>query len=95
MPLGLLPIASYTADEVTLQPDDTVVIYTDGITEAENPEEEEYGEERLEAICVRRRAEPPHQLASAIEDDLDRFVQGVPFADDRTLVVIRSQPGEV
>jgi len=89
MPLGLLPTATYTTGEVFMEPEDTVVIYTDGITEAENPDEEEYGEERLEAVCARQRREQPQKLASAIEEDLDRFVQGVPFADDRTLVVIR------
>jgi serine phosphatase RsbU (regulator of sigma subunit)/pSer/pThr/pTyr-binding forkhead associated (FHA) protein len=89
MPLGILPEGIFTAGERTLEVDDTLVIYTDGITEPENPEEEEYGQDRLQAVCVKNRAEPVAELLSAIEKDLYRFVQGVPFVDDRTLVLIR------
>jgi serine phosphatase RsbU (regulator of sigma subunit) len=65
------------------------VLYTDGITEPENPEEEEYGEGRLGEVCVKNRSEPVAELLSAIEEDLYHFVRGVPFLDDRTLVLIR------
>jgi serine phosphatase RsbU (regulator of sigma subunit) len=64
-------------------------MYTDGITEAANPEEEEYGRERLVEVCGEHRTEAPTELASAIEVAVDAFVQGVPYHDDRTLVIVR------
>jgi serine phosphatase RsbU (regulator of sigma subunit) len=89
MPLGILPEGVFTAGQRTLEVNDTLVLYTDGITEPENPEEEEYGQERLGEVCIKNRAEPIAEILSAIEEDLYHFVRGVPFVDDRTLVLIR------
>jgi len=89
MPIGLLPVGSYHAEEVTLNPADAVVLYTDGITEAENPELEMYGEDRLLSVCLRLRGEPLDRFAAGVEEELEAFVQGVPFADDRTIVLLR------
>ena len=89
MPLGILPEGVYTAGQKTLAAGDTLVLYTDGVTEAENPDEEEYGQDRLGEVCVRNRDEPLEELMSAIEEDLYNFVRGVPFVDDRTMVLIR------
>jgi serine phosphatase RsbU (regulator of sigma subunit) len=88
-PLGILPVCEYTAREVQLEAGDTVILYTDGITEAENPDEMEYGDERLERVCVQNRHLPLAELAAALEEDLESFADGVPFADDRTVVMIR------
>jgi serine phosphatase RsbU (regulator of sigma subunit) len=88
-PLGILPVGEYTASDVRLGAGDTVILYTDGITEAENPDEEEFGEERLEAACVPNRHLPLDRLAATLEKNLETFASGVPFADDRTVVMIR------
>ncbi len=88
-PLGLLPKAEYTSGSVVMEPGDNLLLYTDGTVEAVNAEDEEYGIERLSAICSAHRADSPADLAAAIEADVDAFVEGVPFADDRTLVVTR------
>jgi sigma-B regulation protein RsbU (phosphoserine phosphatase) len=93
MPLGILPEGEFTAGERTLEIGDTLVLYTDGITEPENPEEEEYGQDRLGAVCVANRTKPLEELKSAIEKDVFEFVRGVPFPDDRTLVLIRRLEG--
>jgi serine phosphatase RsbU (regulator of sigma subunit) len=89
MPLGILPEGEFEAGERALGVGDTLVLYTDGITEPENPEEEEYGQDRLGEVCVKNRSEPIPELLAAIEKDLYDFVRGVPFVDDRTLVLIR------
>ena len=88
-PLGLLPLASYRPAEVTVEPGDVLVLYTDGFVEAENRDGEEYGLARLEALCRDRRGAAPGELAEAIEEDVERHAQGVPIADDRTLVIAR------
>ncbi len=89
MPLGILPSAVYAGEDVTLEIGDTVVLYTDGLTEAENPEEEEYGEERLAELCAEHRAESLEELAATISADQDAYVRGVPYVDDRTVVLVR------
>jgi sigma-B regulation protein RsbU (phosphoserine phosphatase) len=88
-PVGILPAAVYRAGELSLQPGDLFVLYTDGITEANNPEEEEYGGERLAALCGRHPGTSLKDLAVALERDLEGFTRGVPFADDRTVVMVR------
>ncbi len=65
------------------------MLYTDGLTEAENPAEEEYGEERLAELCAQHRGESLEDLAATISTDQDEFVQGVPYVDDRTVVMVR------
>ena len=89
MPLGLMRASEYTGQEVQLKPGDTLVLYTDGITEATNPEDEEYGLERLAAACQRHRKKGLEEIGRAVQEDLDEFVQGVAYADDRTLVMAR------
>ncbi len=84
-PLGLFSAAPYSAEETVLAPGDLLVLYTDGFVEAENPESEQYGDERLQAICL-RHAGDGEALATALDRDLEEFVRGLPFADDRTLV---------
>jgi serine phosphatase RsbU (regulator of sigma subunit) len=89
LPLGLLPVGDYLREERMLAPGDTVVLYTDGITEAANPAREEYGLERLIEVCRAKAAEGVEKLGAALQTDLDAFAQGVSFADDRTLVLLR------
>jgi serine phosphatase RsbU (regulator of sigma subunit) len=89
MPLGLMPDARYTATEASLDGGDTMVLYTDGITEAANPDEEEFGRERLGRCCVEHRDRPVDELAQSIHDAVERFARGVPYHDDRTLVILR------
>ena len=92
LPLGLFPASEYTGDERVLEPGDLVVIYTDGITEAANPAGDEYGRDRLVALCRERGRDGVDTLARALQADLDTFVAGVPFADDRTLILLRRAP---
>jgi serine phosphatase RsbU (regulator of sigma subunit) len=92
-PLGMLPEAPYTANEIDLAPGEVFVAYTDGIVEAEDPDEEEYGLERMEEVCREMRTKPLEELAAALDGSLAEFVRGVPYADDRTLVMLRRVAG--
>jgi sigma-B regulation protein RsbU (phosphoserine phosphatase) len=89
VPLGLFPSAEYSVQEIVLAPGETLVLFTDGIPEAINPQDEDYGLSRLEAICRENRREPVETLATAVWTDLEDFARGLPFADDRTLLVAR------
>jgi len=88
-PLAILPEADYEDAEVLLAPGDVLVVYTDGLDEAMDGEGEEYGLERLTRVCARERGADLATLAKAIERDLEGFVEGMPFADDRTLLLLR------
>ena len=91
VPLGMLPEAPFAAKEVDLAPGDLFVSYTDGIVEACDPKDEEYGLERMEAVCRDERTKPLAEIATALDRSLERFVRGVPYADDRTLVLLRRE----
>ncbi len=88
-PLGLLSTALYKAGEVTLGPGDLLLLYTDGIVEAVDPDGEEYGLDRLKQVCRSHHGAAPAAVAEALDRDLLAFVRGTPFPDDRTVVLVR------
>ena len=88
-PIGLVAKAQYTEETRTLEQGELLVLYTDGFVEAEDPEDEEYGLERFQEVFVEGRNEPLEELARRLEDDVREFARGVPFHDDRTLVLMR------
>ncbi|RSK51292.1 PP2C family protein-serine/threonine phosphatase [Hymenobacter rigui] len=76
-------------------PSDVMVIYTDGIVEARNGAQEEYGEERLQQMLERTYYLDAEQIKEQILTDLTEFSKGQPMHDDQTLLVIKfkaSQP---
>jgi sigma-B regulation protein RsbU (phosphoserine phosphatase) len=91
LPLGLLDEGGYGLDEVVLGPGDTLVLYTDGFTEAESPTNELFGEERLAEVCRSHRDDAIAELAEALKDAVDRFGWGAPIGDDRTFIVLRRE----
>ena len=88
--LGLSDAAKYKLGRVTLQPQDALVLYTDGVTEATDPDDQFFLESRLEA-CL--RAAPvdntARQLVERVSGAVDAFTAGAPQADDITLVALR------
>jgi len=84
-PLGILGGIQFGQETKTLEPGDLVVLYTDGIIEAMNAADEQYGYERFEEI-VRAGPSDPHAVKSAILADLNRFTGLSPQHDDMTLV---------
>jgi phosphoserine phosphatase RsbU/P len=88
--MGALPDAAYTQDCVPLAPGDVLVLYTDGITEAENANLEMFGVERLEKIIRASRGLPATELGRVILDAVKSFTGDHPQSDDITLMIIRS-----
>jgi serine phosphatase RsbU (regulator of sigma subunit) len=88
-PLGVLAGASYQEHATELGPGDLLLAYTDGITEAADPDEQEFGLDRLAELVHRHRAAPLADLRREIERALDEFVRGVPYTDDRTMLFLR------
>lgn len=90
IPLGILDGAPYPSATVTLAPADWLVIFTDGVIEAENEAAQEYGEARLIQRINASLALSPAQMLHQIMTDLDRFVATTPQHDDITCLLIKA-----
>jgi serine phosphatase RsbU (regulator of sigma subunit) len=90
-PLGLFPGRSYGSGKLTLGSGDLLVLYTDGITEASNAEDVEFGIDRLLEVVRASRTKPVGQVEVDVLASLAGFVKGVPYADDRTFVLVRRE----
>lgn len=66
-----------------------VVLYTDGVTDAINADEEEFGLARLTEVIQRTRERSPSDIIAAINDEVMTFVGDMPQFDDFTLVVLK------
>jgi sigma-B regulation protein RsbU (phosphoserine phosphatase) len=88
-PVGLFRPARYQQAEVQLEPGDLLLFYTDGISEAENPTEEEWGEAALIAAARACREQAAMEMITRIMAAADTFAAGAPQHDDMTLVVAR------
>jgi sigma-B regulation protein RsbU (phosphoserine phosphatase) len=87
-PVGLLESAEFEVRETTLNSGDKVVIYTDGVTEAQNVESEFFGRQRLRQVVAEHYAKSCSALHEAIQNAVAAFTDSAPQADDITLVVI-------
>ena len=86
--MGALPDADYTAENISFVQGDVIVLYTDGITEAENARQDMFGEERLHNVICRSRTLPPAEIITNILNDVRMFCGDHPQSDDITLMVV-------
>lgn len=89
VPVGMFCVTEYGLKVHTLDPGDTIVLYTDGITEARNAAGEEYGDQRLASLVGRLAAETPQALVSACVADVARFRGRARRHDDLTVMAVR------
>ena len=90
--LGMMPDAVYQADSVSLHEGDRVVLYTDGVTEAKNRDDMEFGEDRLIRLVIRNAVLSSDSLIENIVYDVNAFSSDLDQRDDITLAVIRRLP---
>ncbi len=90
MPLGIMENVPYQSGTTTLQSGDWLVIFTDGVVEAENNAQQEYGEERLMTMLNWGVTLTPAALLNSIMVDLDRFVGTAPQHDDVTCLLLKA-----
>jgi phosphoserine phosphatase RsbU/P len=93
MPVGISADSQFATSSFQFEIDDVLVAYTDGITEAENPHGELWGEQRLENLLRPCSRETPEQIIKCILDEVSAFANGQPQRDDATLVVMSVQEG--
>ena len=89
LPLGLFCDQEFTPVGVQLQPQDTLVLFTDGVSEAENPAGEEYGTQALRTLLEQSGLCCPERLVEACRKHVEQFRAGVTRADDETLLAIQ------
>jgi len=87
--LGLIPNLSYAEERMQLEKGDLLVLFSDGISEAENPQGEEFGGPQFEQLLVAEREKPLREIIARVNHAVERWTAGAPASDDRTLVVAR------
>jgi sigma-B regulation protein RsbU (phosphoserine phosphatase) len=89
LPIGILPGTQYATQTRAFPAGSAVVLYSDGITEAEDVRDEEFGNERLEALLEQHVDCSATLIKDQIADAVDAFVGEAPQKDDETLVIVR------
>ncbi len=91
LPVGLFEGVGYEESSVMLNPLDTVVIFTDGITESMDISQNQFGRERIMQTVAAHRTGSAKEIGKALFESVAAFSKGAPQSDDRTLLVIRRQ----
>ena len=88
-PLGLIPEAEYTSAWLQLEPDDTLVLFSDGVTEAQDPDRGLFEVSGLSEALSGQGDAPVEAVQQVILDAVQKFTRGAPQSDDLTLLVVR------
>jgi hypothetical protein len=91
LPIGILADAQYQSAAVALAPGDWLILFTDGLVEAENAAQEEYGETRLLAAIAAGASSAPAELINRFMGEIDLFVGSTPQHDDITCLLIKAE----
>jgi sigma-B regulation protein RsbU (phosphoserine phosphatase) len=92
MAMGVLEQVHIQQCEVFLQPGDTVIFYTDGVTEAMNEDQDEFGLERLRLAALSAQRRDAHGIVQAIKQAIRDFTGETAQSDDVTLIVMKRRP---
>lgn len=90
--IGAFPSMEYESSSVTMEPDDLLFLFTDGLSEAMNEQDEEFGEERLAKLLTTYRNKDPHSLVEQILRDVRAHDPTDPPRDDTTIVALKMKP---
>jgi sigma-B regulation protein RsbU (phosphoserine phosphatase) len=87
--LGIIEDLSMGEHTISLAPGDLLLLYTDGLTEAFSPENNPYGEERLQLVLKAAESSPAGETLNALEASVKQFMGSLPIADDLTMLALR------
>ena len=88
-PIGLIPDTTYQEGAVLLPPGATLFLYTDGLNEAADPEENEFGNEALQELAIRTSVQEVSSIAPSMLSTIRDFERGAHATDDKTIVILR------
>ena len=86
--LGTFDTAKYRQETIDLRPGDELILYTDGVNEAFSLDEEEYGNDRLDAFLAAHNNMRPEELVRALRGDVAAWAEGAEQSDDITILVM-------
>jgi serine phosphatase RsbU (regulator of sigma subunit) len=89
LPLGLMSFAEYETGNASLQPGDVLFIYSDGVSEANNINEDEFGMDRLIEVVSANVGRPASGIRDRVESSLSEFTGSAPQNDDVTMVIVK------
>ena len=89
LPLGMFATSRYTVERTSLQFGDSLLMYTDGISEARDPNGDDYGVDGISRLAHQWHERTPRELAADCLNDVQCFSCGAPQADDQTVMVVR------
>ena len=87
--LGFLEEFDYTQETISIQPGDLLLLYSDGVTESMDANEEEFETERLAEVVLQNREESPDKIIDKIIEAVQQFSGNAPQMDDITLMIIK------
>ncbi|SPF39462.1 Serine phosphatase [Candidatus Sulfotelmatobacter kueseliae] len=90
LPFGIQPDVTYASASVTIAPDDWLIIFTDGLVEAVNASQEEYGETRVLGVIEAGKSDEPAAMLNRLMAELDLFVGTTPQHDDVTCMLLKA-----
>lgn len=90
-PVGIMPLGEYQQASIQLNAGDVMIIYSDGVTESVNENEEEFGEQRLIEVLQRNRTRTAAGIRDRIDEALTRFVGKAKSVDDLTMVIVKRE----
>ncbi|HSE36722.1 MAG TPA: SpoIIE family protein phosphatase [Blastocatellia bacterium] len=94
LPVGIFCREQYSASTLQLEPGDSLLLYTDGLTESRSPYDAEYGSDRLKRVVAAKHSLAPQPLTAACIEDARSFRGGQPKPDDLTIMVIQRANGD-
>ena len=89
--LGIMEEIEYEQFEISIEPGQQVVIFSDGVTEAENDKGEFFEEDKFENWLLQHPSEEPQELIDKLLKDLEVYRNGAPQSDDITLIIIKRE----
>ncbi len=89
LPIGMFRQGTYSSARVNLEKGDRLVLYTDGLSEARNPSDTEFGDSRLQAVLCGSGELCTTEMVTRLIDDARSFTAGLPILDDLTVMAIQ------
>jgi sigma-B regulation protein RsbU (phosphoserine phosphatase) len=88
-PIGIMPDSTYEEGAINLSPGSTLFLYTDGLNEAADPEDHEFGMDRLRELVASQRDADIRDVPTNVLEAVTAFERGARATDDKTIVVVR------
>ena len=92
LPLGVFDDTKYGVQEISLQPDSIIFLYTDGLTEAMNAQHQQFGLKRIQSVLQACTSKHPQEILEIVHESVEGFVKKAEQSDDLTMLAIRYTP---